>query len=93
MLPKYLKYSTVYSRFWCIIIVTGDDVMRYAARNRSNLVTERRRLTELKVICATAGEWEKPMQHRCGLTSIRRNQQRKFETTVLKWMFTKVQNS
>ena len=36
--------------------------------------------TEVRVICAIAGEWKKTRCQSCGLVMIRRNHSRKFET-------------
>ena len=39
------------------------------------------------------GEWEKPTRQPRGLIPIGRNQSRKVETIVLKWVITKVKTS
>jgi hypothetical protein len=44
------------------------------------------------VICAIAGEWGKLTRQPRDLIPIRRNQSRKVETVVLKWVMTKRRN-
>jgi len=50
-------------------------------------------LTELRVICATAGERGQPTSLSRGLITIRRNYSRKVDKMVLKCIITKGRNS
>jgi hypothetical protein len=52
----------------------------------------RNNLSELRVICAVAGDWAKQSGQSCGRIPIRRNQSRKVETLVLKRVITKGRN-
>jgi len=60
---------------------------------KSTSLNERLGLTELKVICAIAGKWEKPILQPSGCIPIRLNQSRKVKTIAIKWVTTKGRNT
>ena len=49
-------------------------------------------MVELRVICAIAGEAGQPIHEPHGVIPFRRNQSRKAETVVLKWLITEGRN-